>query len=104
MKQITHEQNNVPEYICNNTGCNNKTVFNDNGTMITLIGWIKNFDNQGRPLNADPNKRKTEYQCNNCKQKYVKIIKDWNIKFFALRGKDMELMAEYNTKPDYIQD
>ena len=78
-----------------------------NGTFIgehcssTLLGWVPHYDEQGRPLNADPNTKHSNITIN--ETDYLITRKGWHAYVFK-PTKHALLLAEVDLRPDYVKE
>lgn len=94
------------EYICNNPQCHDgkELTFTVSNKIVTLISWSPMFDMKGRPLNADPNERKTFYACDRCKMAYVRWQREWMVRFFVDHGDERyALVGERDDTPEHLK-
>ena len=71
----------------------------------TLLGWFPNFDEQGRPLNPNPNYQ--SYSVNIAFDKYYIIQKGWNVKVYLGNVHymtDKKPYIELDITPDYVKE
>ena len=78
-----------------------------NGTFIgeyctsTLIGWVPRYDEQGRPLNADPN---SKYSIITIDGKTYPITRQGWHAYVYNHKKHSLLLAEVDLRPDYVKE
>ena len=79
-----------------------------NGTFIgehcssTLLGWVPRYDEQGRPLNADPNTKHSAITIDGTD--YFITRKGWDAYVFKPTKHNAVLLAEVDLSPDYVKD
>lgn len=76
--------------------------------QTTLMGWRKDFDLEGRPLNADPN-----YRSGSCRieeKDYWYVRKGWKVRvwdveadYHAFMNGDKSYILEIDLTPEYIK-
>ena len=78
-----------------------------NGTFIgeyctsTLLGWVPHYDEQGRPLNADPNSKHSTITIDGTD--YLITRRGWRAYVFK-PTKHALLLAEVDLRPDYVKE
>ena len=78
-----------------------------NGTFIgehcssTLLGWVPHYDEQGRPLNADPNTKHSNITIN--ETDYLITRKGWHAYVYNHKKHSL-LLAEVDLRPDYVKE
>ena len=79
-----------------------------NGTFIgeyctsTLLGWVPRYDEQGRPLNADPNTKHSTITIDGTD--YLITRKGWHAYVFKPTKHNAVLLAEVDLRPDYVKE
>ena len=79
-----------------------------NGTFVgeyctsTLFGWVPHYDEQGRPLNADPNTKHSNITIN--ETDYLITRKGWHAYVFKPTKHNAVLLAEVDLRPDYVKE
>lgn len=79
-----------------------------NGTFIgeyctsTLLGWVPHYDEQGRPLNADPNTKHSNITIDGTD--YLITRKGWHAYVFKPTKQNAMLLAEVDLRPDYVKE
>lgn len=68
-------------------------------TCSTLMGWIPNYDKEGRPLNCDPNFRDGTIIIEDTQYWFVR--RRWRIRLWDRKADYMDFM---NNKEDYIEE
>ena len=89
-------------YKCFNPDCvdDRRSFSSSQMSMSTLMGWVLQYDEQGRPLNADPNSVTTSYICNSCGTEYKVVTRGWVRKVYM----GDELVLEEDNTPDYVRE
>lgn len=91
-------------------GATNGTFIGRYGTM-TLMGWIPEFDSQGRPLNCDPNYIDSSVRIED--KEYFITRKGWHVFIWNQRccrtacwreDKEKFILAEVDLTPDYVKE
>ena len=78
-----------------------------NGTFIgeccssTMLGWVPRYDEQGRPLNADPNTKHSTITIDGTD--YLITRKGWHAYVYS-PTKHALLLAEVDLRPDYVKE
>lgn len=82
--------------------------FKSGYTESTLMGWTPEFDDQGRPLNADPNYRSGKLNINNITYYYIR--RRWEVRVWDVMATYMDFMKDddsyilkVNLTPDYLK-
>ncbi len=84
--------------------------FGNTGTLTTLLGWIPEFNSEGLPLNANPNKQVSKTKINN--ETYVIVKCGWQINIYKPIDNEIELMPNMHygkhvysidTTPSYLK-
>ena len=79
-----------------------------NGTFVgeyctsTLLGWVPHYDEQGRPLNADPNSKHSTITIDGTD--YLITRKGWHECVFNPTKHNAVLLAEVDLRPDYVKE
>lgn len=82
---------------------NNFEAFN----MTTLMGWIRHFDDLGRPINADPNHQWSVFEIDDIFYTVIRsgwLVKIWDRKVpytYSFNG-NTDYCELINLTPDYI--
>lgn len=74
----------------------------------TLMGWWPKFDDNGRPMNADPNYRTGSVDL--CGKTYTFVRKAWKVKvwerkasYTEFRNTEGDFIAEIDLTPHYLK-
>ena len=78
-----------------------------NGTFVgeyctsTLLGWVPHYDEQGRPLNADPNSKHSTITIDGTNYLINRQVLD---EYLYNPTKRALLLAEVDLRPEYVKD
>lgn len=73
----------------------------------TLMGWVPRFDDQGRPLNADPNYLSGDIDIDGQTYYYIKkgwIVKLWDKPINYLQFDRHDYIEMLDSTPDYVKE
>jgi hypothetical protein len=81
------------------------------GGYTTCMGWLPNFDSQGRPLDCDPNYRDSSIRIEGQDYHMTKVgwhVYIWNqprsYQTVWAKDRDKYILAEVDWTPDYVKE
>lgn len=86
-------------------------TFVGNGGFSTCMGWIPDYDSQGRPINCDPNYRDSSIRIEG--HDYHMTRKGWHVYIWNqpcsygtvwAKDRDKYILAEVDLTPDYVKE
>lgn len=75
----------------------------------TLLGWERNYDNEGRPLRANPNYRSGVATIDDVQYSYVRkewLVRIWdrNANYGDFMSNKTDYILEIDLTPDYVKE